>query len=134
MTCSNSIFRRSNGTLALFGVSLLLAGSLTGCSPDPKDSQVSSKDAQVPTKVEPTLRDGALHGGEGQTWEHLQSDTIAGRRASAVVGASEVSRDIEPVAVGVSLQPFGPAPGPGQVQWPSDKTPAPIAAPTTSPF
>jgi hypothetical protein len=136
MTYSNIRFRQNSGAVALFAVSLLLAGSLAGCSRDSEDALVPSKDqeSQGAAKAEPTLRDAALPGGEGLAGDHRRLGGFNERRADVADDASGVLIAVEPVAVGVTLEPFGPTPGPGQVQWPGENTPAPVAAPTTSPF
>lgn len=136
MTYSNIRFCRSSGAFALLAISLLLAGSVAGCSPDSKDSQLPSKngDAQSAAKAALTLRDGALPGGEGLAGDHRQLGGPAGRPADVADGASGVLIATAPIADGVTLQPFGPTPGPGQVQWPGEKTPGPAAASTKSPF
>ena len=140
MTYSTIRFRRNSGAFALSAISLILAGlvacSVAGCSPDAKDSPPPSKnmDAQGAAKAELALRDGALPGGEGLAGDRGQLAGSAGHLAEGAIGAAGGLKATAPVADGVTLQPFGLVPEPGQVQWPGEKTPAPAAASTRSPF
>jgi hypothetical protein len=144
MTYSNMYFRRHSGAFALSAISLILAGlvvalvagSVAGCSPDTKDSPLPSKnmDAQGAAKAEPALRDGALPGGGGLAGDRGQLAGSAGHLAQGSIGGARGLKATVPVADGVTLQPFGLVPGPGQVQWPGEKTPAPAVASTRSPF
>ena len=143
MTYSNMYFRRNSSAFALSAISLILAGlvvglvagSVAGCSPDAKDSQLPSKnmDAQGAAKAEPALRDGALPGG-GLAGDRGQLAGSAGHLAQGAIGTAGGLKATVPVADGVTLQPFGLVPEPGQVQWPGEKTPAPAVASTRSPF
>jgi hypothetical protein len=134
MKFSNTFCRQHRGRWLLLSASLLVAGSLVACSPDSTDTETSAKAQPAAASADESPHDSALHGQGAFAEGKQQSDGDLSRQRSVAGAASEVPVNTAPIAVGVTLQPFGPVPGPGQVQWPSDDTPKPAAAPTMSPF